>query len=1460
MKKKLTMMLLALVVALGGTSVAVMSGCGPTEGNPSGPSQTAEYTVKFTVNGKEVGKQTVKHGETLQDFAVPAKPGYTGKWVDAEGNAIDFAAAITADAEYTAQYTANTDTEYKTEYYFENVDGQYELDAALTKKLTGTTDTAVTAEGVTKEHYVLDETAEGTVKEGTIAGDGSLTLKLYYKLERVTVTFMANGEKIDEQEVRYGAKAVATDKPVPSKDQTVDKEYVFSFWTATEGSETPVNWNVAVTENVTVYAYYTEQTRTYQISGVFGDGATWYLAKDVEGNEEWSRDNRFNSGTLGIKYGEQFAFAVYASDEVDGKPEVSAVVLNDDGTEGAAIELTEADGMYVLTVGSNVKIKTSVKVKEYALIFNASVAKYEAAWVDAVKEEDVILALTDAEGNVTYFENALKQTVVVRAGVYEGEFVIKDESGAYETVATGVEVDVNNATAVDGKYAVEGTFVICQDKFAITSSSDWTVNGGTVTSPTSDRDHQLNATWDTFPAGKQDFVAVASFKLDITKDNQESDPTYGIFFKGNGGDVFFGLNRNGIRTRSGFGNQHDIASLYPKYGLGKAADAYDKVTEVVVKKGETIYVFISAERTDNAEIAKVDTKLIAVITKEGLTACTGAFYAADGENVAKLFDEGIVSAYITCQQSNPCFVSVYGYAFSNDAEAIDSYLGSADLKATVTVDGNVVENVDLARGGSEGLKQNVIPVELPEGKVAKTITVNGEKGMFEPTAKGVNVIINAGFTGSYAINITTEEGTYVKLTGYVKFNGEGLLDAMVTDGSSVTYTDINGKFEMLTLGAESYTLTATANGFKKVSVTVTDITKEIEINTTELLMNDTVIFDGVEYGGVQTNIKPLTEGGLRDVYVQGFDENGNEIYTSVTTSGYRVPLLYQTITSQKFIVKGSIKYNEIKDAWIRIGFVVRNADGKRGSITFYGEESKNVSHVEGGWGQIDGLEKLPMKLNGNPQLWLTGKWEVAMEYDNGNVKFYMRNTVLFGSDRWLHLYSGKIFQTGADGAATNALDFEGPVIVGMLETQNQNTSFVMSDFYASTAENFDKQITIAGTDNLEVSKIENGVVTVKAKEGFEITDIKFAGSTQFAKATEENGTFTLALPTLWMVEGNATVEVVTKEASAFSAIGGTVTVGAEFAKWYSASGATITLVGESGTVSAVAGEDGTYSIAKIANGTYKATVTNGIVKTVADVEVNGNAADKNFVLTEKDAGYYKQIVGSGIAKAADADELVFLGSNTTDISFGAVTFVPQNQILEMEYTLSGNTSGSVYPLIGFFVGDADHGARAIYGSGAGDCASFMLRDDWFTRKSPAQPWTLWKGGFLTGQQEGRGPDAHGIYDAESRVNLTVKLKVDGYKLSMYVKGYNKYRAANSGNWVEFNSAEWIACYENFNIYDFYNNDEATNAGHTGTQHIGEIYTLDQACYFGATHRQDKAVNGAYKLTNISFTITDRTAE
>lgn len=219
--------------------------------------------------------------------------------------------------------------------------------------------------------------------------------------------------------------------------------------------------------------------------------------------------------------------------------------------------------------------------------------------------------------------------------------------------------------------------------------------------------------------------------------------------------------------------------------------------------------------------------------------------------------------------------------------------------------------------------------------------------------------------------------------------------------------------------------------------------------------------------------------------------------------------------------------------------------------------------------------------------------------------------------------------------------------------------------------------------------------------------------------------------------------------------------------------------------------------------------------------------------------------------------MIIVGSGSSDTSFGGVTFVPNKQILEMQYTLTGNTSGAIYPWIGFFVGSDNKVARMAFGTGAGDCSHFLTKtDDYGSRTGVTnEPWLAWKAGFLTGQKAGQAPNGKGTYDAEAAVNLTVKMRVDGYKLTLSVKGTNHYRAANSGDWLTFNSEDWVVCYE-ANIYDRYNSDPGCSIG-TGKKYLDQLYSLDQACYFGATHRQDAAVNGAYKFTNISFTITDK---
>ena len=134
----------------------------------------------------------------------------------------------TEDVSVEVKYVANTNTAYKVEHYTENLDGSYKLEK--TENLTGTTDTEVTASAQTFEGFTFDETVEGTVKSGNVAGDGSLTLKLYYTRNSYKVTYKYTGttpsgasELPREAEYKYGENVtVAEAATAPG--------YTFSGW------------------------------------------------------------------------------------------------------------------------------------------------------------------------------------------------------------------------------------------------------------------------------------------------------------------------------------------------------------------------------------------------------------------------------------------------------------------------------------------------------------------------------------------------------------------------------------------------------------------------------------------------------------------------------------------------------------------------------------------------------------------------------------------------------------------------------------------------------------------------------------------------------------------------------------------------------------------------------------------------------------------------------------------------------------------------------------------------------------------------------------------------------------------------------------------------------------------------------------------------------------------------------
>ena len=136
----------------------------PATGNPQG--STAKAEVGYTFDGWYLGDTKVG-----SDLAY--KPSRS-----ADG--------IYEAATYTAKFTPNDDTPYTVNIYLSDANGNYG-DPATTEVRTATTDTKVSVTDADKqapEGYALDPNANN-VFEGTVAGDGSLILKVYFAKDEI---------------------------------------------------------------------------------------------------------------------------------------------------------------------------------------------------------------------------------------------------------------------------------------------------------------------------------------------------------------------------------------------------------------------------------------------------------------------------------------------------------------------------------------------------------------------------------------------------------------------------------------------------------------------------------------------------------------------------------------------------------------------------------------------------------------------------------------------------------------------------------------------------------------------------------------------------------------------------------------------------------------------------------------------------------------------------------------------------------------------------------------------------------------------------------------------------------------------------------------------------------------------------------------------------------------------------
>jgi len=150
--------------------------------------------------------ETLRYGDVVTKPENPQRDGYTFVAWQADGADYDFSAPVTGNVVLIPKWVALTDIPYKIEHYLQTKDKTgYVLQEDDTDELTGTTDTEVTA--VAKEYagyHVAEDHAE-LMATGTIAGDGSLVLKLFYDWDIYQITVdLNNGKEPITLEIQYG--------------------------------------------------------------------------------------------------------------------------------------------------------------------------------------------------------------------------------------------------------------------------------------------------------------------------------------------------------------------------------------------------------------------------------------------------------------------------------------------------------------------------------------------------------------------------------------------------------------------------------------------------------------------------------------------------------------------------------------------------------------------------------------------------------------------------------------------------------------------------------------------------------------------------------------------------------------------------------------------------------------------------------------------------------------------------------------------------------------------------------------------------------------------------------------------------------------------------------------------------------------------------------------------------------
>ena len=419
------------------------------------------YQITTAINNEKAGVATVVNGfyRYEKEFTVTAttNAGYTFLgWYNGDTlvcEDLEFTFKTEKDVIYTATWSANTDTKYAVNYYWQNIEND-EYTLRETIELAGTTDTTATAEIKEYNHF----TPVKQTVTGNINGDGDLVLDVYYTRDTYQITTAINNEKAGVATVVDGFYRYEKEFTVTA---TTNAGYTFLGW---------YNGNTLVCEDLE-FTFYAKEDVVYVATWSANTDTKYtvnYYWQNIDNDEYSLKETKILTGTTDTEATAEIKDYTYLNYDEN----ISTISGNINGEGSLVLDVYYTRKNYRIVVnGSNEKAGTNTQIndsyryeKEFTVTATTNAGYTFLGWYEGdilvcedleftfYAKEDVVytaawVANTDTKYTVNYYWQ----------NVDDDNYTLKEtvsKTGTTDTTATAEIKEYNHFTPV--KQTVSG--------------------------------------------------------------------------------------------------------------------------------------------------------------------------------------------------------------------------------------------------------------------------------------------------------------------------------------------------------------------------------------------------------------------------------------------------------------------------------------------------------------------------------------------------------------------------------------------------------------------------------------------------------------------------------------------------------------------------------------------------------------------------------------------------------------------------------------------------------------------------------------------------------------------------------------------------------------------------------------------------------------------------------------------